>query len=89
MMLPRLHRRRVLVAGGAAGALTMAALASADVVGLRINDTPSMPRGLWQVVSDKAPLRRGEVVTVCPPDIQPIRAAIFRPDVAPVAMSPW
>jgi conjugative transfer signal peptidase TraF len=78
MMLRRLNRRHVLLAGGAAGALTVAALASADVVGLRINDTPSMPRGLWHVVADDVPLRRGDIVTVCPPDIQSIRLGAAR-----------
>jgi type IV secretion system protein VirB1 len=56
----------------------MAVLASADVAGLRFNLTPSMPRGLWQVVMHKTPLRRGEVVTLCPPDTAPIRLGAAR-----------
>jgi conjugative transfer signal peptidase TraF len=78
MILPRVHRRRALTACGVAGALMMATLASANVAGLRINGTPSMPRGLWRVVAHDGPLQRGEVVTICPPDTKPIRLGAAR-----------
>jgi conjugative transfer signal peptidase TraF len=71
--IPPAHRRW-LVAGG----LVMAALVSADLVGLRINGTASMPQGLWQVGAPVAPFRRGEIVTLCPPDTPPIREAAAR-----------
>jgi conjugative transfer signal peptidase TraF len=60
------------------GAMMMASLMGANVVGLRINSTPSMPRGLWQVVANDTPLRRGEIVTVCPPDTKLIRLGAAR-----------
>lgn len=60
--IPPAHRRG-LVAGG----LVMAALVSADLGGLRINGTASMPQGLWHVGAPVAPFRRGEIVTLCPP----------------------
>jgi conjugative transfer signal peptidase TraF len=78
MMLAHGPRRRLLAASGMAGALIMASLVSANVAGLRINGTPSMPRGLWQVVADDTPLRRGEIVTVCPPDTMLIRLGAAR-----------
>ena len=68
MMFARGPHRRILAASGMVGALMMASLVGANVAGLRINGTPSMPRGLWQVVANDTPLRRGEIVTVCPPD---------------------
>jgi len=70
--------RRLMAAGGLLGALTMGALASANIAGLRINSTASMPRGLWRVVQRDAPLQRGEIVTVCPPDTKPIRQGVTR-----------
>jgi conjugative transfer signal peptidase TraF len=76
-------RRRVLAASGVAGTLVMATLASAGVAGLRINDTPSMPRGLWHVVTERAPLRDGDIVTVCPPDTPPIRLGAARGYIPP------
>ena len=79
MTVCRVQRRRALAASSVAGALVMTSLASADVAGLRINDTPSMPRGLWRVVAtDSAPLRDGAVVTICPPDTPPIRVGAGR-----------
>ena len=71
--IPPVHRRG-LVAGG----LVMAALISADLAGLRINGTASMPRGLWHVGAPVAPLRRGEIVTLCPPETLPFREAAAR-----------
>jgi conjugative transfer signal peptidase TraF len=74
---------RALAAAGVAGALVMTSLASAGVAGLRINGTPSMPRGIWRVVADSAPLRDGEVVTICPPDTAPIRLGAGRGYIPP------
>ena len=65
----RRHRRhhRALAVGGVACAV-MITLVSADVAGLRINRTPSMPRGLWRVVAVHRQPRDGDIVTICPPD---------------------
>ena len=59
----------------AASAVVIAGLAGANAVGMRINATPSMPIGLWRMVPDQTPLRRGEVVVVCPPDTVSVRIA--------------
>ena len=56
----------------------MAVLAGAQAAGLRLNGTPSMPVGLWRVAEAHAPLRRGEVVAVCPPDTEPVRLGAKR-----------
>ena len=60
MTFARGPHRRILAASGMVGALMMASLVGANVAGLRINGTPSMPRGLWQVVANDtaAPARR-------------------------------
>ena len=70
--------RSLGMAGMAAGTVVVAALATANVTGLRINGTASMPRGLWRVAPAEAPLRRGAVVTICPPDTAPFREAEAR-----------
>jgi len=74
--IPPVHRRG-LAAGGLM-VVTLAILASADLGGLRINGTASMPRGLWHVGAPVAPLRCGEIVTLCPPDTGPFREAAAR-----------
>ncbi len=74
----RRTRQRTTLAGCAAGALLAGALGTAQIVGLRVNDTASMPRGLWRVRAANAPLRRGEVVAVCLPNTAPIREAAMR-----------
>ena len=62
----------------ATGAILVAGLAGADLAGLRLNVTPSMPVGLWRMVPDRAPLRRGEIVVVCLPDTAPARVGAAR-----------
>jgi conjugative transfer signal peptidase TraF len=74
--IPPVHRRG-LVAGGLM-VVTLAMLASADIAGLRLNGTASMPQGLWQVGAPVAPFRRGEIVTLCPPETLPFREAAAR-----------
>lgn len=70
--------RRAALAGCAASSLLAGALGAAWLVGLRVNDTTSMPRGLWQVTAVNRPLRRGEVVAICLPDTAAIREAAAR-----------
>lgn len=70
--------RRLWIACASIGTLTLVTLASASVVGLRVNTTVSMPRGLWRVVERNAPFRRGEIVTFCPPDVAPVRQGAAR-----------
>lgn len=62
----------------AAGVLVLGSLAAAQLCGLRVNTTPSMPIGIWRVASPAAALRRGEVVTVCLPDGDAARLAAER-----------
>lgn len=72
--MPRGGVRASLAAGG----LLTAALIGARLCGIRFNDTASMPRGLWQVSALTAPLRRGDIVTVCLPDSAVARQAVAR-----------
>jgi conjugative transfer signal peptidase TraF len=37
-----------------------------------------MPRGLWLAAATDGAIRRGEIVTVCPPDTIAVREAAFR-----------
>jgi conjugative transfer signal peptidase TraF len=71
-------RRRVQAVFAAGALLTTGTLVMAWLCGIRVNDTASMPRGLWQVGAGDEPLRSGEIVTVCLPDTAPIREAAAR-----------
>lgn len=74
----RSRRRCAATAVCAAGAALVGTLLPVRAAGLRVNDTASMPRGFWRVVAADAPLRRGEIVVVCPPDTVPIREGVVR-----------
>lgn len=76
-MLQRKPRWRMLATCGASALLT-GALGAAWLVGLRVNDTASMPRGLWKLSNADAPLRCGEIVVVCLPDTVMVREAAAR-----------
>ena len=65
-MTPRLRLRPVVMC--TAAALVLGTMAAAQMSGLRVNTTASMPVGLWRVAPVVAELRRGDVVTACPPD---------------------
>lgn len=75
-MTLRLHPRSALAF--AAAVLVLGTLTAAQVSGFRVNATASMPVGLWRVAPVPAELRRGEVVTVCPPDTARTRDAAAR-----------
>lgn len=53
-------------------------IAVAQITGLRVNTTPSMPVGLWRVTAAPGELQRGQIVTVCPPDTAGTREAAAR-----------
>lgn len=58
-----------LTPGGVTVSLALVAFcgaAAAGLAGVRLNTTPSMPRGLW--ISGQGPLRRGVVIAACLPD---------------------
>jgi conjugative transfer signal peptidase TraF len=77
MIFTGVQQRRML-AVVAAGAAVMAGLAGANAAGLRFNETPSMPLGLWRVAGAHAPVRRGDIVAVCPPETDAVRVAAER-----------
>ena len=74
--MPRLRPRPALMC--AAAALVLGTMATARVSGLRVNTTPSMPVGLWRVAPVVAELRRGDIVTACPPEAAGTREAAAR-----------
>lgn len=47
----------------------------AYAAGLRINHTPSLPVGLWQLKPVQEPLRPGEIASFCPPEGAALREA--------------
>jgi len=69
-------RRALAVCPG--GAIILASLATAYAAGLRINTTPSMPSGIWMIVSARTAPKRGDIVAVCLPDGAALRQAMHR-----------
>ncbi|MDE3029355.1 MAG: S26 family signal peptidase, partial [Paracoccaceae bacterium] len=69
-------KRRIVYGLWAVVALVAATFGGAQAAGFRLNMTASAPEGLWQIV-EGAPLktiRRGMIVSVCPPDAPVVRA---------------
>ena len=63
----------------AVGASLIAAVASAGwCAGLRINLTPSYPRGLWRIKPLDRPVASGDLLFVCPPDTAEFERAFAR-----------
>jgi conjugative transfer signal peptidase TraF len=73
-----MKRRRVMVLGGIAaiGILGIAGLGFAG--GFRINVTPSEPLGLWRIAVMDRPVKAGDLVFVCPPEMEIFRQAFER-----------
>lgn len=59
-------------------ALIAAAGWGAHAAGFRVNTTPSMPLGLWQVEAPHRAPHAGDIVLVCPPDGPVFREAAAR-----------
>lgn len=66
--------RVAMIGAGTLAVAACAVTATAYAKGYRVNLTPSMPVGVWQVAGDKA-FARGDVVWACPPNIAPLREA--------------
>jgi conjugative transfer signal peptidase TraF len=47
----------------------------AHAIGLRINESPSLPIGIWRVSPVDRELQRGDIVSFCPPDTPAFREA--------------
>lgn len=62
----------------AAAALTGLLLLTATSGGFRINMTPSEPLGLWRIITLRRPPTVGDLVFICPPDSEVMRAARAR-----------
>lgn len=59
--------------------LSAAAAGVAWFAGYRINETDSLPKGIWRVTDSPDPLERGQIVSFCPNDESPeIKLAIAR-----------
>jgi conjugative transfer signal peptidase TraF len=55
--------------------LFAAFVSSAHWAGLRINESPSLPIGIWRVSPLDRDLHRGDIVSFCPPDTPVFREA--------------
>lgn len=75
-MTPQLRLRPAVMC--TAAALVLGTMAAAQMAGFRVNTTASMPVGLWRVAPVVAELRRGDIVTACPPDAAGTREAAAR-----------
>lgn len=73
-----LNARRVGVCALLGTALFGAASSLLTAAGARLNTTPSAPNGLWRVSAAPSPIRRGELVEVCPPPAPVVRLAADR-----------
>jgi len=62
----------------AATALAGSFLGGGSLEGFRINTTPSQPLGLWRIVTLDRPPVVGDLVFICPPDNEVMRAARSR-----------
>jgi conjugative transfer signal peptidase TraF len=71
--------RRVPIVILAAAAVLITGMASAGwFAGLRINMTPSYPRGLWRIETLDRPAVVGDLVFICPPDTTAFERAFTR-----------
>lgn len=60
------------------GVVALHLMLTGQQAGLRINTSNSMPIGVWRVQPLAAPVRRGDVVTVCLPDSPAAQMAAVR-----------
>lgn len=74
------HQRRVAFAAlSGAIVLLLAILACGELLGLRVNTTPSEPLGLWRIRPlATSSVRVGMTVFVCPPDNDTMREGLRR-----------
>lgn len=73
--LQRRKAGQILLATAALASLLLVAAMSG---GFRINMTPSEPLGLWRIVTIDRPPVVGDLVFICPPDTEAMRAARLR-----------
>ncbi|WP_409997251.1 conjugative transfer signal peptidase TraF [Bradyrhizobium cosmicum] len=71
-------RRSPLVILVAAAGLILAVAGAGWCAGLRINMTPSYPRGLWRIETLDRAVAAGDLVFVCPPDTVEFERAFAR-----------
>jgi conjugative transfer signal peptidase TraF len=58
--------------------LFAALILCAHSAGLRVNESTSLPTGIWRVSPLERELRRGDIVSFCPPDTPAFREARVR-----------
>lgn len=66
---PNRRAQKLAFAAWIATALLWALGWLAGEAGLTLNDTPSVPTGLWRVLPLDGPLKRGQIVSICPPPV--------------------
>ncbi len=71
-------RRSPIVILSAGAAITIGIAAAGWWAGLRINMTPSYPRGLWRIETLDRPVAIGDRIFICPPDTDEFERAFRR-----------
>lgn len=61
------HRRRAVAIIGLGAMVLVLLFAAGQLLGLRINLTPSYPLGLWRIMPLERQVAAGDLVFVCPP----------------------
>jgi conjugative transfer signal peptidase TraF len=72
----RKHKgRRFALRALISGSLIASAIFLARALGYRINESPSLPLGLWKLSRLNRPPRAGDIISFCPPDTPVFREA--------------
>ncbi len=72
------QRRPALALIASSCGVALALIAGGAVGGLRINTTPSEPLGLWRIARLDRPVHVGDMVFVCPPEIEAVSEGFAR-----------
>ena len=77
-MLRRLNRLVWFYRISSVSLFTLGLLVLLGGAGFRVNFTPSEPLGLWRIVEPDRPILVGDLIFICPPDTNEMRAARAR-----------
>lgn len=72
---PKRLYRGALAWVGVPSLVVLVTIVAMGISGFRVNFTPSEPLGIWRIVQLDRGLRVGDLVFICPPSTDPMRAA--------------
>lgn len=86
------HRRRATTIIGSGAMMMVLLIAAGQLLGLRVNLTPSYPLGLWRIVPFEQQVVTGDLVFICPPSTSEFEMArdrgYLRVGLCPGSISP-